>query len=386
MSKLKELREKRSAAFQKVEELRSATDGVEMTAEQRASWEKCNADFDKFDREIHDEEKYLERAAKFNGSREQPDEFTDETDEQRSSREFRTYLTTGERPQTRGEKIEGQGKGIIVPQLLSSQVDVALKEFGGVMSVANILVTATGNKMTIPTINDTARKAMILEEYSKTQSGKLAFGSVDLNAYTYRTVDIPVSMELLQDNAVNIEQLIARLISESFNRGLNEDFTKGSGVDKPEGVVTAATAAEKSAQPNALKADDLIALLCSLDPAYQRNAVYMFNTKTMLAMRMLKDNSGQYLWQQNLALGAPATFNGKSYVINEDMDDIGTGNASVLCGDFSKFLIRQVKGYSVVRLDETYSSFLSTGFFGWGRFDSRLIDAGTHPIKKLVHE
>ena len=73
------------------------------------------------------------------------------------------------------------------------------------------------------------------------------------------------------------------------------------------------------------------------------------------------------------------------YAAFPDMPDIGAGKASVLFGDFSKFKIRMVKDFRVIRLNELLAEYLSIGIFGFARLDGLLLNAGTHPIKKLVH-
>jgi HK97 family phage major capsid protein len=76
---------------------------------------------------------------------------------------------------------------------------------------------------------------------------------------------------------------------------------------------------------------------------------------------------------------------GKPYIVNDDMPDIGPGNASVLFGDFSKYKIRMVRDFRVIRLNELLAEYLSVGIFGFARADGILLDAGTNPVKKLVH-
>jgi HK97 family phage major capsid protein len=58
---------------------------------------------------------------------------------------------------------------------------------------------------------------------------------------------------------------------------------------------------------------------------------------------------------------------------------------SVLFGDFSKFVIRDVRGFTLVRLDERYADYHQVGFLAFLRTDSDLLDAGTHPIKHYVN-
>ena len=50
----------------------------------------------------------------------------------------------------------------------------------------------------------------------------------------------------------------------------------------------------------------------------------------------------------------------------------------------SKFHIRKVQGYQMLRLTERYADYLAVGFLGFARYDSRLVDAGTHPVKALT--
>ena len=44
-----------------------------------------------------------------------------------------------------------------------------------------------------------------------------------------------------------------------------------------------------------------------------------------------------------------------------------------------------VKNFRVIRLNELLAEYLSIGLFGFARVDGVLLDAGTHPVKKLVH-
>ena len=60
MSKLKSLKESRAAIFTQIDELRTATDGREMTSEAEARWQQLLADYEKADRAVEAEERYVE--------------------------------------------------------------------------------------------------------------------------------------------------------------------------------------------------------------------------------------------------------------------------------------------------------------------------------------
>ena len=77
----------------------------------------------------------------------------------------------------------------------------------------------------------------------------------------------------------------------------------------------------------------------------------MFNDATLLALKKLNVGSADArpLWSMGMADGTPSTIDGIPYVINNDMPSIAAGTHPILFGDFSKFAIRDVQGYTVKR-------------------------------------
>ena len=396
--KLKELKEKRAGLYAQIDSLRKETDGREMTAEEQQRWDTLFADYEKADKAVAAEEKFLdiqrrqaEEAYRQNNGGAAGAAAGKDTPEYR--RAFADYLLNGAQgisPETRSliekrDSISGLSAGVLIPTDLASSIEIALKTYGGMFEAGQIITTSKGGDLTFPTVNDTAAKATIVAEYDQSTKRTPTFGSVTLKAFTYRTPIIPVSLELLQDSAFDLDSLLSQLLSESFGRGVNEHLTTGSGTGQPRGIVTAATAIENGAAAGAITLDNIIDLIAGVDSAYAKTGKFMFNHKTLWALAKIKDTHGQYIWQENARVGQPGTIFGKGYVINDDVADIGAGNASVLFGDLSKYKIRLVKGFRVIRLNELLAEYLSIGLFGFARVDGTLIDAGTHPVKKLVH-
>ncbi len=166
---------------------------------------------------------------------------------------------------------------------------------------------------------------------------------------------------------------------------MNEHLTTGTGTGQPKGIVTAATASTAQAAAAEITLDNILDLVKGVDSAYARNGRFMFNRNTLFALARIKDLDGRYLWQESPRSGAPATLFGKNYILNDDMADIGAGNASVLFGDLGKYRIRMVKNFRVIRLNELLAEYLAVGLFGFARVDGTLLDAGTHSVHKLVH-
>lgn len=397
MSKLKSLKESRAAIFTQIDELRTATDGREMTSEEEARWQQLLADYEKADRAVEAEERYVEierrQAERQYAARETTDNGSGlQADEYRSA--FRDYLqhgATGVSPESRSlfeqrAGLTGLSAGVLVPATLAENIEVALKAYGGMFEAGTILTTTSGGDLILPTVNDTESKATVVAEYQQSTKSAPSFGSVTLKAYTYRTPIVPVSLELLQDSAFDLEALLSGLLSDSFGRGINADLTSGNGTGKPSGIVGAATACKTAPAASAVTLDDIIELVKGVDSSYARNGRFMFNRNTLWALVKIKDSTGRYIWQEGARDGTPPTLFGKGYVLNDDLEDIGAGKTSVLFGDLSKYRIRMVKSFRVIRLNELLAEYLSIGLFGFARVDGVLLDAGTHPVHKLVHK
>lgn len=398
MSKLKTLREKRATVYTAIDELRKAADGREMSAEEQTRWDTLLSDYEKADKLVEQEERFQEverrQAEQTYESRHKPNgQDPNQPNEEEYRSAFMDYLmlgATGITPESRSlfEKragITGLNGGVIVPKTLADNIEVALKSYGGILEVGTIITTSTGGDLIMPTINDTTSKATVVAEYNQSTKKAPSFGSETLKAYTYRTPIVPVSQELLQDSSFDLESLLSGLLAESFGRGINEDLTIGNGTGKPKGIINWATASDAAPAATAIKLDDIIDLLKSVDSAYARNGRFMFNRETLWSLVKIKDTTGRYIWQEGTKDGTPPTLFGKGYILNDDIANIGAGNASVLFGDYSKFKIRIVKNFRVIRLNELLAEYLSIGLFGFARVDGVLLDAGTHPVKKLVH-
>jgi HK97 family phage major capsid protein len=55
----------------------------------------------------------------------------------------------------------------------------------------------------------------------------------------------------------------------------------------------------------------------------------------------------------------------------------------ILYGDFSKYVVRDVREVRLLRLNELYAQTDQVGFVSFMRTDGNLLDAGTKPVKWL---
>jgi len=415
---LRELREKRAKivtdARAEYDKIDSAKDGE--IAEIEARFDTMMGEADRLKERIDREERLLETekdlatAIERRAGREDEREARDEPDagvptaskEYRAafgsflragfegmSGEQRTVLQRGFAVEKRAQDLApGSAGGYLVPVQFQRELDIGLKAYGGMMQASRILPTATGGTLQWPMVDDTSNKAVIIATNTAPSEQALAFQQATLGDYTYTSGQVLVPWQLMQDSAFDIEGLVRELMLVRFGRGLNADFTAGTGTGAPQGVTLCNKGADAGAAA-AIAYDDLVNLEHSVDPLYRRNARWMFADSTLKAIKKLKDTMGRPLWAPGIVVGAPDEILGYGYSINQDMDGVATGKKSVLFGDFSKYVIRAVRDAMILRLNERNMDKGQITFIGFARYDGRMVDAtkagGLGAIRHLLH-
>lgn len=287
--------------------------------------------------------------------------------------------------------VTGASGGYTVPQEWIGQIESAMKDYSGVLQTrVSTLNTSTGADLPWPTDDDTSNEGVQVEE---NQDAGLAtdpkFGAVVFKGYLFTTRVMLVPLTLLQDSAFDIETWLQNKAAERIGRILNRRWTTGNGANQPQGIVTGSALGKQAANAGSITDGDLYDLQGSLDAAYDNAAEWEFNKNTFTAIRKLKDSDGRSLWMPamnaSIAAGAPGLLLDRPYFINAHMADIGSGNRSVIYGDHRKYYIRRIRGMQMVRLSERYAEKFQVGFLGYVRADGRMINAGSNPIRHLVH-
>ena len=424
LGRAKELREKRANLWSQANEIleRALEEGRERTAEENEQIDRLHDEMDKLQRDIERLERHDEIARQMSRSTGVVSGLQDgdvspngPTDIDRDiNQELRSWLLNEDgnapknfvlrntfMPDAEARRIvsllreqralgttPGSAGGHTVPEGFHRVLETALLAYGGMRQArTTILRTATGNDLPMPTSDDTSNEGIIIAENpaAKVPENDITFGQAILRAHMYSSQSIRVSYQLLQDSAFDLATYIAERLGERIARVTNRHFTVGTGTNEPRGVVTDATNGVTAAAAEAITDLELVDLLHSVDVAYRQQAEWMFHDQTLRELKKLRDSEGRPLWLPGIALREPDTILGHRYVVNNHMPEMGAGNKSVLFGDFSKYHIRDVMEVRLVRLDEVYAEYAQVAFLAFSRHDGLLLDAGTHPIKALVH-
>lgn len=259
----------------------------------------------------------------------------------------------------------------------------ALKAYGGVREVAEVIATSMGNALSFPTSDGTTETGELIAENTTATGADPVFGTVALNVYKFSSKVVAVPFELLQDSQIDIEAFINSRLVTRLGRVTNTYFTTGTGTAQPRGIVTGAGAGKvgTTGQTTTVIFDDLVDLVHSVDPAYRKAAGvgFMMNDSALKVIRKLKDSQNRPVFLPGDAgLSGPMadTVMGYRVTINQDMDAMAANAKSILFGDMSKYMIRDVMAATAFRFtDSAYSKLGQVGFLYWMRSGGNLVDA-----------
>jgi HK97 family phage major capsid protein len=248
-------------------------------------------------------------------------------------------------------------------------------------------------------MDDTGNSGEWLTEGSPTNSADPTLGVVTLGSSLVSSKVVKVSVQLAQDSFESVEGILSEAFGERIGRTLDTAYMTGDGSTIPvTGLLTALIAAGgrsvlavgaeandgAGTDLNSVGTDDFSALINALDRGYQKPTnQYVFNQTTQNALRKLKDKYGRPVWEVSLAQGEPDKIFGYGYTIDNAMANIGAGNISVLFGDFSKYIIRNALGITMVRFNELYMPNYQIGFQSFMRTDAKLLQSAA--FSYLIH-
>lgn len=192
------------------------------------------------------------------------------------------------------------------------------------------------------------------------------------NDFTRYTVDmhklavfVKLDADFVHDAAFSIEDYLTGRLAKNFARAEDKGFITGTGDDMPVGILDSA---EAGVTTDALTYDDMVKLYFSVKPEYRKHSTWLMNDETALALRSLKDNAGQPVWNHT-----NDTILGHTVCISEFMPGAASGGKPIVFGDFSYYWIIDRSPVSVRTLLEEFVALDQIGYLAMEFLDGKLI-------------
>ena len=306
----------------------------------------------------------------------------------------------------------GSEGGYTVPSGISSQLYDAMKAFGAMRYVSEVIRTQDGRPLSFPTSDGTAETGEWIAQNITATAADPTFGTASLNVFKASSKIVAIPYELLQDSTIDMEAFITNRLAQRLGRIGNTGFTVGTGTTQPDGIVPKATSGKvgTTGQTLTIIYDDIIDLIHAVDPAYRgQKSSFMTSDSLLKVLRKLKDTAGRPLWTpsydagirfgaNNISAGTaghgvyiaqdvPTVFDylcGYPVFVNNDMAVPAANAKTLLFGDTTYYKIRDAMDVSLFRFtDSAYTKLGQVAFLAWARMGGNLVD--TAAVKYYQH-
>lgn len=286
--------------------------------------------------------------------------------------------------------------GYAVPRQIDAMIARELAEISPIRSIAQVVQTGSAGYRKLIATGGTA-SGWVSETAGRPGTDTPNFA--EIAPPTGELYANPAaSQSMLDDAGFDLESWLASEIAMEFARAEGAAFVGGSGVDQPEGFLSAPVSTNGDASRNfgALQyvgsgdADGfdanpdarLIDLVHTMKAGHRQGASFVMNSATLAEVRKLKTADGAFLWQPGLVEGQPDRLLGYPVVEAEDMPDIAAGTYPIAFGNFRHgYLIAERSATQVLRDPFTNKPFVH--FYATKRVGGQVLDSNAIKLLKI---
>lgn len=282
--------------------------------------------------------------------------------------------------------VAGAGaQGNLAPQVAVMAMERAMLSIGGLINVADTMVTADGSKMVWPTANDTSNEGKQIDEVTaQSLDGQApSVGSFSVTSFEFWSDFIRLGNVTLRDTPTAFVAAVSSMIGERLSRAINRKATSGAGTTTLRGLELGAVSGFTMATATTYSLASLYKLKHSVDQAYRSVGSWMMNDEVLVEQMLLSDAEDRPFLVEPNDGSLPRILN-RPVVVNNHMVAHGTAEATrprIVFGDLSAYKLRLVGDVRTGVYRERFAEFDQTAYDGKRGADGGVLNAGGNPIK-----
>ena len=206
-------------------------------------------------------------------------------------------------------------------------------------------------------------------EFTELTADTGKFGNITLAGFLAGAL-VKISRSLINNSQFDIVSFTVDHMAYQAARWIEKELLNGT-VSKIEGLSTVSQGIT-AASTTAITADELINLQDSVKDAFQGNAIWIMSPATRTAIRLLKDNVGRYLLQDDASAPFGKVLLGKPVYVSDNMPDMAASKKAIFYGDMSGLATKISEEFEIQVLREHYATQHAVGVVGWLEMDAKV--------------
>lgn len=197
------------------------------------------------------------------------------------------------------------------------------------------------------------------------------FTSIELDGFLAGALT-KIGKSLINNTDIDVVGFIVKRMAYDIARFIEHELligTSGSvtGLSTATNITTLTSA-------SAITADDLITFQGTIKDVFQDKAIWIMSPKTRDALRLLKDDVGRYLLNDDITSPFGKVLLGKPVYVSDNMPDIAGDAKVIYYGDMTGLATKFSEELHIEVLRELYAAQHAVGVVGWVEFDAKVQD------------
>ena len=271
--------------------------------------------------------------------------------------------------------------GAIVPASIANKIIKKVYDISPIVSRSDRYNLK--GKLTIPYYDESSQAITVAfqTEGSAPFANSGDFTSITLNGYLAGAL-AKVGKDLIANSQFDVVSFVVNEMAEAIARFMEKEIVapsdstnKVKGLSNLNNKVTAAST-------SVITTDELVKVKDKVKDVYQQNAIWVMSPATRTALRLLKDNSGHYLLNDDISSPFGTTLMGKPVYVSDNVADIAASANVLFYGDFKGLAVKFSQDIDVQVLRERFADQFCVGVVGTIDFDAAVEDQ--QKLAKLV--
>lgn len=293
--------------------------------------------------------------------------------------------------------VDGDG-GYAVPEIIDGEISKLLVNQSPIRSLARVVTVGSSDYKKLYSTGGAGYEWVDENDTrNETDTPQLASVTPPIGEIAAQPA---ATQTMLDDVFFDAEAWLSQEVQDAFALGEGVAFVSGNGTKKPKGFLDYATAATKDGTrafgtiqhiatgvADGFDADDpadiLIDMFYALKAGHRQQSTWLMNSETVGTARKWKDNDGNYLWQQSLALGTPSTLIGRPVETDENMPGVAANSTPIALANWgAAYIVVDRMGTRVLRDPFTKKGFVK--FYTTKRVGGSLGDSEAIKLARIA--
>ncbi|MBL4621014.1 MAG: phage major capsid protein [Immundisolibacteraceae bacterium] len=284
------------------------------------------------------------------------------------------------------------GGFLTMPQQISKKLLIEIEKIVHIRKYATVHSTNSINGLGYISVDDGFDEPDWTGEISNVKESKdFKLGKRELGSHPLSKL-VKVSRDLIAADGFDIVSYVMRQLAYKFGQAEEKAYILGTGAAQPLGILTQSKMGVSADRwisggntATLVKFDNLKRVKQAVHPNFRKNGRWLLHSDVVLALALIKDSNGQYIWQSAVKDGEHDRLLNSPILESEFMPKTFTSGLAIgVFADLSQYHIHDYKKNEFQVLRELYAPQGKTGFISRKRTDGMPLEEKAFAVMKLA--